>query len=206
MKIFRDKNLRVAAAVFAVVIGMVGMSFAAVPLYKLFCRVTGYDGTTQVAEAAPGIVLDRQVRVEFNTDISPDLPWEFRSEIRRTDLRLGQDLLVNFIARNEASTPLTGTAIYNVTPLKAGKYFNKIECFCFGLQTLNPGQEVNMPVLFYIDPAMDTDPDMADVKVITLSYTFYKSDSQVLENALEAFYNRPVADGTPSPGPAKGVN
>lgn len=183
------KNRIVALGVFAVVAGMVGLSFAAVPLYSLFCRVTGYGGTTQASAAAPLEVLERQVTVRFNTDIASDLPWTFKPEIPKVTLHVGQDALVTFLAENAGEKTVTGTALYNVTPLKAGKYFNKTQCFCFGEQTLKPGERAHMPVVFYIDPAFDRDPNMADVTTITLSYSFFKADSQKLENALDAFYN-----------------
>lgn len=182
-----SKNNRIAFIIFAIVAFMIGLSFAAVPLYNLFCKVTGFGGTTQVSEAAPTEVLDRVVNVKFITSTAREMPWQFGAERRSIDVKVGQDVLVNFKAYNPTSTAITGTAIYNVTPLKAGKYFNKTQCFCFDRQTLTPKEHINMPVIFYIDPAMDSDPDMEDVTTITLSYTFFKSDSQDLEKAIEAY-------------------
>lgn len=183
------KNARAGLIVLVVVIGMVGLSFAAVPLYSLFCQVTGFGGTTQVSESLPDTILDRTVTIQFNSDTGREMPWEFTPEERRIDVKLGQRGLTAYHARNPAGKPITGTAIYNVTPLKVGKYFHKIQCFCFDEQTLQPGEDVSMPVMFYVDPAMNDDPNMNDVKTITLSYTFFKTETKALEEALDAFYN-----------------
>lgn len=188
------RNRRLGLIVLGVVAGMVALSFAAVPFYNLFCRVTGFGGTTQTAITAPAqgeIVTARTMTVRLNTDVSPRLPWAFAPDIRSVALHPGQEALVSFSALNKSDKPVTGTAVYNVTPVRAGKYFFKTQCFCFDRQTLNPGEEVHMPVSFFIDPDMMTDPDMADVTDITLSYTFFVSDSQELEKASEDFYNRP---------------
>lgn len=183
------RNARTGLVVLGIVILMVCVSFAAVPLYTLFCKVTGFGGTTRVASELPDTVLDRTVRVNFNADTAPHFPWVFDPEQRFVEIQLGAQGLASYTARNTAGIPVSGTAIFNVTPLKAGKYFHKIQCFCFDEQTLNPGQEVSMPVLFYVDPALDDDPLMDDVHTITLSYTFFPADSKALEEALEAFYN-----------------
>jgi len=188
------KNTLTVLIVFSVVVGMVAMSFAAVPLYNLFCRVTGFAGTTQVAEQAPDIILERRVTVKFNADIARDLFWDFTPEQRQLNVRLGESALASFKARNKTARPSAGTALFNVTPLKAGKYFHKIQCFCFDEQILEPGQEVSMPVLFYIAPEMEDDPGMDDVSTITLSYSFFKAESEALEQALEDFYNEPSID------------
>lgn len=184
------KNARTGLTVLAVVIGMVGVSFAAVPLYDLFCRVTGFGGTTQTAEALPGVVLDRKVTINFNADTDRAMPWDFKPEQRSIEVKLGQKGLTAYHAKNTSSAPVTGTAVYNVTPLKAGKYFHKIQCFCFGEQTLKPGEDVDMPVMFFVDPKMNEDPAMEDVKTITLSYTFYKAETQALDKALEVYYSQ----------------
>lgn len=180
------KNQRMALSVLLIVIGMIGLSFASVPLYDLFCRVTGFGGTTQISQAAPAPeeVLERSIRVDFVTSTARGMPWQFGAEQRRVNVNIGQDALINFKARNPTETPITGTAIYNVSPAKAGKYFHKTQCFCFDRQLLTPNETMNMPVVFYVDPAFDSDPDMDDVSVITLSYTFFKSDSDDLQNAL----------------------
>ena len=182
-----DKNQRLLLVILAVVLFMAAMAFAAVPLYNLFCRVTGYAGTTQIAQSAPDIILDRVVRIRFNADTQPNLLWYFRPDQREVSVQLGQEALISYTARNEGHRPLTGTAIFNVTPEKAGKYFHKTQCFCFGEQTLQPGQDMPMPVVFYVDPAMDDDKEMDDVSMITLSYTFFRSESQELDEALEDY-------------------
>ena len=184
-----DKNTRTLAGVFVVVACMIGLSFAAVPLYSLFCRVTGFSGTTQVSDTAPDRVFDRVITVQFNTDTAPDMPWSFEPDVRKMDVQVGAQNFINFTSRNNTSKPMEGTAVYNVTPLKSGRYFVKTQCFCFGRQILQPGQKVNMPVLFYIDPSIMDNRDMDDVHTITLSYTFFKSDSNALEQAIEAFYD-----------------
>lgn len=182
------KNKKVGLAVLFGVICMVGMAFASVPLYDLFCRVTGFGGTTQVSETLPDQVIDRNVTVKFNTDVNRNLPWTFRSETRAVDVKIGQDALINYRAENVSGAPVAGTAIYNVTPPKVGEYFHKVQCFCFNEQILQPSQSMNMPVMFYIDPAFHEDPYMDDVSTITLSYTFFKTESAELEQALEDFY------------------
>lgn len=183
------KNARTGLLVIGVVIGMIGLSFASVPLYNLFCNVTGFGGTTQTADALPGEVLERSVTIKFNADTAPNMPWHFEPEMREINVKLGERGLTAYIAKNKYNTDVSGTAIYNVTPLKAGKYFHKIQCFCFDEQTLKPHEEVSMPVMFFVDPEMDRDPNMDDVKVITLSYTFFRGESKELEDALEGFYN-----------------
>ncbi len=183
-----DKNTRTLLSVFAVVFAMVGLAFASVPLYDLFCRVTGFGGTTQVG-GVPDKILEREIRVTFNADTSPRLPWRFKPEQRDITVKIGQEALIAYHASNKADTPTAGTAIYNVTPPKAGKYFHKTQCFCFDEQVLVPGQEMNMPVIFYIDPSLADDPNMDEVRQITLSYSFFPAESKELEDALEAFYN-----------------
>lgn len=188
------KNARTGLAVFFVVCGMAGLAFAAVPLYDLFCRVTGFGGTTQVSEALPGEILDRVITIKFNADTSRDMLWDFKPEMREIDVRIGERGLTAYSARNTSDKPTAGTAIYNVTPLKAGQYFHKIQCFCFDEQILAPQEEVSMPVMFYVSPELDQDPNMDDVSTITLSYTFFPAESKELDDALEAFYNQENAD------------
>ena len=184
-----DKNTKTLLTVFAVVIGMVGLAFASVPLYNLFCRVTGFGGTTMVSTALPDKVLEREVTIKFDANTSRNMNWTFKPEKHQETVKLGQQGLIAFIAENKDSRPTAGTALYNVTPNKVGQYFQKIQCFCFDEQILKPGEEMQMPVLFYIDPKMADDPDMEDVKAITLSYTFFPAESEELDKALEAFYN-----------------
>ncbi len=185
------KNARMGLTVLAVVIGMAGLSFASVPLYRLFCAATGFDGTTRVAAALPGTVLERTVTVKFNTDTGRGMPWDFKPDLREISVHLGEKGLASFTAHNKLPRITAGTALYNVTPPKAGRYFQKIQCFCFDKQVLQPGEKVSMPVMFFVDPNMAADPNMADVDTITLSYTFYEADSKELEDALTGFYNEP---------------
>lgn len=167
------RNSRTMLTLFGVVAGMVGLSFASVPLYRIFCQVTGFGGTTQVGEAvSEGKVGDRVVKVRFDS-MTNGLPWRFFPEQREVSVRVGESRLAFYRAENIADYPVSGTATFNVTPLKAGQYFVKIECFCFTEQRLTPGESVDMPVTFYVDPSIENDPNMADVSTITLSYTFF---------------------------------
>jgi cytochrome c oxidase assembly protein subunit 11 len=173
MIIDRRRNRRVGGAVVGVIIGMVGLSFASVPLYRLFCQVTGFGGTPRTGAAlAPG-GTGQTIRVYFNADVNPALAWRFAAEKRQVTLPLGEDQLAFYRATNETTRPLTGTALYNVTPEKAAKYFQKTACFSFERQTLEAGQSMEFPVSFWIDPKIATDPATADVRAITLSYTFF---------------------------------
>ena len=183
------KNAKLGLTILVVVFGMVGMSYAFVPLYNLFCRVTGLGGTTQVAAELPKQIIDREITVKFNAQTNKKLPWDFKPEQREIIVKLGQRGITSYTSHNKAPIPTGGTAVYNVTPLKAGKYFHKIQCFCFDEQILKPRERVDMPVMFYVDPAMNDDPLMDDVKTITLSYTFFSANSKELDSALEAFYN-----------------
>ena len=167
-------NARVAISLAAVVCGMVGLAFASVPLYELFCRVTGFGGTTQVADSVPEMISERRITVRFNADVSPKLPWDFKPEETSVELRVGEPGLAFYVATNEAARPTTGTANFNVTPDKAGIYFSKVQCFCFEEQELKPGESMRMGVSFFVDPALLDDPGMADVETITLSYTFFR--------------------------------
>lgn len=175
----KARNKRVLLSCVVVVGGMIGLSYASVPLYKLFCQVTGFGGTTQVAEEAPVAVSEKTIKVRFNADVNSGLQWQFKPEQREITVRLGEDNLAHYVAENMAVQPITGQAVYNVTPLKAGQYFSKIACFCFDEQTLQPGERVDMPVSFYVDPAIAEDINTQDVKTITLSYTFFKSEASV---------------------------
>jgi cytochrome c oxidase assembly protein subunit 11 len=168
-------NVRLAVLLGSVIFAMLGASFAAIPLYRVFCAVTGYGGTPQIGpEAAPGATAGT-ITIHFNADVSPGLPWHFAPEQSQVTLKLGQQQVAFYSARNEAAVPVTGIALYNVTPDKVGKYFHKTACFCFNQQTLSPGQEMQFPVSFWVDPAIANDPSTADVHVITLSYTFFHS-------------------------------
>lgn len=155
--------------------GMAGLVAGSVPFYRWFCRTTGYGGTTRVALAAPGATSERMVTVRFNADTARDLPWDFRPAQTELTVRLGEPALAMFTAHNRSSQAITGTATFNVTPNKAGRYVNKIECFCFTEQTLYPGERADMPVSFYIDPALADDIRADEVTTITLSYTFFQT-------------------------------
>jgi cytochrome c oxidase assembly protein subunit 11 len=169
----KARRLRKTGLVCATVaVLMVGASFAAVPLYRLFCQVTGYGGTTQRAEQAPGKVLDREVTVRFDANVAPGLPWEFVAP-KPVKLRLGETGIAHFTATNKFATANTGQALFNVTPEQTGQYFNKIACFCFSEQTLKAGETVDMPVTFFVDPALADDHELSYVDTITLSYTFF---------------------------------
>lgn len=174
----KRSNARVGLILAGVVVGMIGVSFASVPLYDLFCRVTGFGGTTQIADGEAAEILDRKVTVRFDASVQPDLAWSFRPVQKTIDIKVGETKLAFYEAVNNGSEPIVGTATFNVTPDKAGLYFDKIDCFCFTEQVLQPGERVDMPVSFYIDPDMDKDIKMDGVTTITLSYTFYKAQDQ----------------------------
>lgn len=167
-----DRTTRTALIAVLGVCFMTGLAWASVPLYRLFCQATGLNGTTGRGIAAPGAVGQR-ITVDFDTNVSPDLPWQFRPEAHADTVDVGARDMAFFLATNRSSRPVTGTATFNVQPAQAGQYFKKIQCFCFTQQTLQPGETARMPVIFYVDPAILTDPDARDIQTITLSYTFY---------------------------------
>jgi cytochrome c oxidase assembly protein subunit 11 len=172
----RRRSLRDTAVAFACggfVALMVGVSFAAVPLYSWFCRTTGFGGTTQVAKAAPEQTSGRIITVRFDSNVAAGLPWSFEPERRTIDVRLGEVVTVYYAVRNESARVTTGQAGYNVTPPTVGAYFEKINCFCFTQQTLQPGEKRDMAVVFYVDAKLAKDSDEDTVKNITLSYTFF---------------------------------
>ncbi len=181
----RNGNTRLAVALVTVIAGMTGLAFASVPLYRAFCAVTGYGGTPQIGGAdAPGAVK-ALITVRFNANTNPGLPWQFGPDQARITLPLGQDQVAFYHATNTGAEPVTGVALYNVTPDVVGKYFHKTACFCFNEQTLNPGQAMEFPLSFWVDPAISRDPDTADVKTITLSYTFFRAaDDAALRKAM----------------------
>ena len=156
-----------------VIAGMLGLTAASVPLYRLFCQVTGYGGTTQRAEQAPDQISDRTIKVRFNAEVAQGIPWSFEPEQREIEIRIGEQQLAFYRARNNGERPIVGTATFNVTPNKAGFYFSKIDCFCFTEQVLQPGESADLPVSFFVDPAILDDPETQDVRSITLSYTFF---------------------------------
>lgn len=179
----RKSNLRLGLYAAAFALGMLGMGFAAVPLYRMFCQVTGFGGTTQRASEGQALAAERAgakaggatVSVRFDANVDPGLPWVFRPEQVTETVRLGQRRMAFFYARNTSDKPITGQASFNVSPEQTGAYFNKVQCFCFTEQTLQPGEEVHMPVLFFVDPAIRADEDAAPVEQITLSYTFHRA-------------------------------
>ena len=169
------KNIYLLFYVFLFAFGMLGLSFASVPLYDLFCRVTGYAGTTQKASLAPGPKVDASLyKVRFDANISPDLNWAFVAPSDEIQLKPGVEKIIYYTAKNLSNVPSTGTASFNVSPPKAGSVFMKIECFCFINQKLMPNEEIKMPVSFYIDPEIDNDDNLKSLNEITLSYTFFK--------------------------------
>ena len=169
-------NRRVAALLFGLTAAMIGLSFAAVPLYRMFCQATGYDGTPRRVEAASATMLDCEITVRFDANVSSALGWKFEPAQREIRLKVGENALSFYKAENMTAMPLTGTATFNVTPEIAGAYFSKVECFCFTEQRLAPGQKADLPVSFFIDPAIVNDPDASQVREITLSYTFFKAN------------------------------
>ena len=172
-----QKNLRMAGILAVIVLAMVGAAYAAVPIYQLFCQVTGFGGTTQQASGNPKGVIDRVMTVRFDSNVGADLAWKVTPAAPITD-KIGTVETVNFVARNLTDKPITGQAIFNVVPEQTGIYFNKIECFCFTEQTLQPGEEVQMPVTFFVDPDIAQNGDLDTVRNITLSYTFYASEPE----------------------------
>ena len=172
------RNDAVLAGCFAVVIGMVGASYAAVPLYYMFCRATGYGGTPNRADAAPGATGDRVLTVRFDTNVDPALPWSFAPETRSVQVKVGEDRLVYFHAVNRSDVAITGHAAFNVAPDAAARYFTKIQCFCFTEQRLEAGESVDMPVSFFVAPAILADRADDNLTEITLSYTFYPATNQ----------------------------
>ncbi len=166
-------NTLLALALVGVVAGMAGMAYAAVPLYRLFCQVTGYGGTTRVAVAAPAAALDRAITVRFDAVVSPSLPWVFEPMARAIEVKVGERALAYYRVTNLSDRPVAGRATFNVTPHKAGLYFNKVHCFCFDAQVLQPGEVAAMPVTFFVDPEIAQDPNLDEVTTITLSYTFF---------------------------------
>lgn len=180
----QGKN-RTAAQLVAVVVTMGSLSFAAVPFYDWFCRVTGYGGTPQVAETAPGAILDQTVKIRFDASVEQGMPWTFKPVVRSMELRIGETGLAFYEAHNPTDRVIGGTASFNVFPDTAGGYFTKIECFCFTEQVLQPGETVQMPVTFFVDPSVVDDPDAAFVREITLSYTFHETPLPEDQAALE---------------------
>ena len=171
-----NKNTKFTAVfVVTVVIGMIGLSYAAVPLYDLFCRVTGFGGTTQISNSAPKIVLNKVVSVRFDTNVN-NLPWDFKAKSNVIDVKVGQVNKIEFEVENYSSEPTAGVASFNVSPASFGKYYSKLGCFCFEKQELKAGEKATYVMTFYLDPEMINDPSVKNLEDVTMSYTFFSTD------------------------------
>jgi cytochrome c oxidase assembly protein subunit 11 len=174
----RRRNAAVVLLSLGVAAGMAGLAYASVPLYRLFCQVTGYGGATQQAAQAPAVVPGTAITVRLDANVNSGLPWRFAPEQPQVRLALGETVTMRYRAENLSDQPIVGTATFNVTPFTAGQYFDKIECFCFTEQRLAPGQSAELPVTFFVDPAILDDPETKDIQTITLSYTFFRAADQ----------------------------
>jgi cytochrome c oxidase assembly protein subunit 11 len=183
-----DKNARLAWTLAATVGGMLALAYAASPLYDMFCRATGFGGTPQVAqEGAQGAgrpILSRTVNVRFDANVDANLPWRFTPLEREVKVKLGEERLVHYRVTNLSQRPIVGTSSYNVTPETAGAWFNKLQCFCFTEQLLLPGQSMDMPVVFFVDPEMDKDRRYDNIRTVTLSYTFFEAKTERAKTLL----------------------
>ena len=179
------KNLRVAAAAASVAVAMVGLAYASVPLYSMFCEVTGFGGTTQRADVAPETATGKSITIRFDANTAGSLGWNFHPVQAVMKVRIGEQNMAHYSATNNTGKVVTGSATFNVTPIEAGAYFNKIQCFCFTEQTLKPGESADLPVDFFVDPAILDDPDSKSISEITLSYTFFPVDKPDAVSAVE---------------------
>ena len=179
-KALARRNLRIGVICAVVFAGMVGAAYASVPLYRAFCQVTGFDGTVRKAEAAPTRVLDRTLTIRFDANVR-NLPWEFRPDQVSQEVKIGDTGLAFFRVTNNGKAPITGRATYGVTPEQAGLYFQKLECFCFSEQTVQPGATMEFPVVYFVDPRYATDPETRGGQEITLSYTFFPVEDQLAQ-------------------------
>jgi cytochrome c oxidase assembly protein subunit 11 len=177
-----NRNRRVAFLAAFVFCSMVGLAYASVPLYRLFCQATGFGGTTQIATSAPSVTATKDISIRFDANSSADLGWNFRAAQTTMVVKIGEPSMAHYTATNMSSDTVTGTAKFNVTPTSAGAYFNKIQCFCFTKQTLKPGQTADFPVQFFVDPAILDDPDAKGIREITLSYSFYPTAPDLQAN------------------------
>lgn len=187
-----DRNTRLAWMMVGVVGCMLGLAYAAVPLYQAFCKATGFAGTPLVAQSDDRPVIARTVTVRFDTNVDINMPWRFEPVQRSVDVHLGEEKLVYFRATNVSQRPIVGTAAFNVTPERTAGWFNKVQCFCFTEQLLKPGQSIDMPVVFFVDPDMDKDRRYADINTITLSYTFFEAKTERAKSLIGGL----AADGT----------
>lgn len=198
IKASKRKKTTTAVVLFSLVGAMVGLAYASVPLYKLFCQITGYGGTPKVEATRMEPAADaRAITVQFDANVNSSLPWRFTPEKRQITARLGETVLVRYVAKNVSDETITGTATFNVTPYKSAQYFNKVECFCFTEQTLKPGEQVLMPVSFYVDPEILQDRNVRDVKTITLSYTFFRSRTSAADKTAAIEIEKPGAPSAP---------
>ncbi len=180
------ENRRIVGMCLGMVLGMGGLAYASVPLYEIFCQVTGFGGTTQRAELSDAIpVIDREINVRFDANTASSLQWKFAPEQREVTLKMGERMVVNYVAENRSDEPIVGMASFNVTPQSTGMFFNKIECFCFTDTYIEPGGRLEMPVVFYVDPDMDNEFELKNINTITLSYTFFESETEPEEIAAE---------------------
>jgi cytochrome c oxidase assembly protein subunit 11 len=187
------RNRNVAIVCGAVFFGMIGAAYAAIPIYRAFCQLTGFDGTVRRAEAAPDKVLDRTLTIRFDTNVR-DLPWDFSAQQTAQVARIGETKVALFKVTNRADKPVTGRAVFNVVPEQAGPYFQKLACFCFSDQTIQAGQTVEMPVLYFVDPKYADDYETKGKKEVTLSYTFYPAvDAKPVQTAAKASSRKPVS-------------
>jgi cytochrome c oxidase assembly protein subunit 11 len=180
----RDRNARLAWTLAGAVGGMLALAYAASPLYDMFCRATGFGGTPQVAQEGERPILSRTVNVRFDSNVDANLPWRFSPLEREVKVKLGEERLVHYRVTNVSQRPIVGTSTYNVTPEHAGAWFNKLQCFCFTEQLLLPGQSMDMPVVFFVDPEMDKDRRYDNVRTITLSYTFFEAKTERAKTLL----------------------
>ena len=189
LSVLQQKNRSMGIKLGAGVFVMLALAFASVPLYNLYCKLTGYGGATQVAKAPSpeDVILNRTVKIRFNTDVAPGLLWSFKPTMNEVEVKIGEVQNILYHAQNSANSDVVGTAIYNVQPDRAGLYFNKVQCFCFEEKLLKPGERAEFPVQFFIDPAIAKDKQMDDVKTITLSYTFFAAKSDRLEQAQKKY-------------------
>ena len=193
-------NQRTALYALGVVFFMGAMAWASVPLYDLFCRVTGYGGYTNISEVESEIILDETITIRFDASLERDMPWEFMPVERQVEVKFGETALAFYEAYNPTGRPIAGSASYNVTPYGAGSFFNKIDCFCFQEQILQPGERVQMPVTFFVDPELVNDKDAKFAKTITLSYTFYEIELPVDEAKFNINYPSPYLNSDAKEG------
>jgi cytochrome c oxidase assembly protein subunit 11 len=194
-KSMAEKNARLGRRLVLLTAGMGGLAYASAPLYDLFCRTTGFGGRPLVAQPGDRPILDRTVAVRFDSNVDSALPWRFEPLQREVRVQLGEERLAHYRVTNLSQRPLVGTSTYNVTPEHAGPWFNKLQCFCFTEQLLLPGQSVDMPVVFFVDPELDKDRRYDNIRTVTLSYTFFEAKTERARTLL---------GGVPADGLRKG--